>query len=485
MDEHRYRTEVLHLHEDETEDSVEERLFATAANLGLKIPDAELAASSAASINSASLGSTILSSHVTTSSLRASMASSSLSDVERSGAASVDQLASSFSNTTISEYVPSTYSWSPRPMSIASVDDRSGSIRVKDRPQATGSPTERKRHSLLGAIGKSLRKRRPASMMTLSSSSSPRAVVPNRQGPVDKFVVETRNEGSHLPQLSEVDQPPAAEAPVYDDAAMQRSLHNPELIKLLEKHKAERDRLVALRENLMELSKTRHREIISERKIQNERIERQREEQNAAILARMEERQLQMEMDMMDEFRRAKQNSETRIKYMQRYVDGATLPDSPTMGSQSSFSSGQSQPARHVTRQQWQQLEQELRDLDSMDRVHQARIKVLRERQERQLQNTTAKLERELQDLVNRNIDAIAELERQHLREQQAITQAFEAKKARLRRRWNLEEAILRKRLEERDGKPYGPLPEVSFDIDPIVERSRSMRQRSFLDDAS
>lgn len=279
MDEHRYRTEVLHLHEDETEDSVEERLFATAANLGLKIPDAELAASSAASINSASLGSTILSSHVTTSSLRASMASSSLSDVERSGAASVDQLASSFSNTTISEYVPSTYSWSPRPMSIASVDDRSGSIRVKDRPQATGSPTERKRHSLLGAIGKSLRKRRPASMMTLSSSSSPRAVVPNRQGPVDKFVVETRNEGSHLPQLSEVDQPPAAEAPVYDDAAMQRSLHNPELIKLLEKHKAERDRLVALRENLMELSKTRHREIISERKIQNERIERQREEQ--------------------------------------------------------------------------------------------------------------------------------------------------------------------------------------------------------------
>lgn len=116
-------------------------------------------------------------------------------------------------------------------------------------------------------------------MMTLSSSSSPRAVVPNRQGPVDKFVVETRNEGSHLPQLSEVDQPPAAEAPVYDDAAMQRSLHNPELIKLLEKHKAERDRLVALRENLMELSKTRHREIISERKIQNERIERQREEQ--------------------------------------------------------------------------------------------------------------------------------------------------------------------------------------------------------------
>lgn len=188
---------------------------------------------------------------------------------------------------------------------------------------------------------------------------------------------------------------------------------------------------------------------------------------------------------MMDEFRRAKQNSETRIKYMQRYVDGATTPESPTSGSQSSLGLNQAQPTRHVTRQQWQQLEQELRELDSMDRLHQARIKVLRERQERQLQSTTARLEKELQDLVNHNIDAIAELERQHMKEQQAIRQAFEAKKARLRRRWNLEEAILRKRLEERDGQPYGPLPEISFDIDPVVERSRSMRQRSFLDDAS
>lgn len=248
----------------------------TAANLGLKIPDVELAASSAASINSASLGSTVLSNHVT-SSLRASMASSSLSDAERSGSTSVDQLASSFSNTTISDHVPSTYSWSPRPMSISSFDDRSPSVRVKDRPQIAASPTERKRHSLLGAIGKSLRKRRPASMMTLSSN--PRVHAQNPQGGIDKYTVETKSEAAHLPQQSEVDKTVATEVPVYDDAAMQRSLNNPELIRLLEKHKAERDRLIALREDLLELSKTRHREVISERKIRNERIERQREEQ--------------------------------------------------------------------------------------------------------------------------------------------------------------------------------------------------------------
>ena len=114
-------------------------------------------------------------------------------------------------------------------------------------------------------------------MMTLSSN--PRVHAQNPQGGIDKYTVETKSEAAHLPQQSEVDKTVATEVPVYDDAAMQRSLNNPELIRLLEKHKAERDRLIALREDLLELSKTRHRKVISERKIRNERIERQREEQ--------------------------------------------------------------------------------------------------------------------------------------------------------------------------------------------------------------
>jgi hypothetical protein len=178
----------------------------------------------------------------------------------------------------------------------------------------------------------------------------------------------------------------------------------------------------------------------------------------------MEERQLTAEIDQTKEFDKAKRNSQTRIKHMEGYVNTSNPPQSP----QSPLSGSESRldlasPTRKVTRRQKEQLAQEYLDRDSMDRLHQARIKVLRDRQERQLQDTVAGLQKELEGLISKNEESVVELEREHQGEEQAVLQAFEVKKAKLRRRWNLEEAILRKKLEDRDGQPYGPLPTLSF----------------------
>lgn len=116
-----------------------------------------------------------------------------------------------------------------------------------------------------------------------------------------------------------------------------------------------------------------------------------------------------------------------------------------------------------------------------MDRLHEARIKVLRERQEQQLQDTSSRLERELDALISKNADAIVELERDHQRAEQEMLQVFDAKKNRLRRRWNIEEAILRKRLEDQSGLPYGPLPIVSFSA-PDDEDGHRGNEREFLE---
>lgn len=119
-----------------------------------------------------------------------------------------------------------------------------------------------------------------------------------------------------------------------------------------------------------------------------------------------------------------------------------------------------------------------------MDRLHKARIKVLRERQEQQLQETTSRLERELDALISKNAEAILELERDHQRAEQEMLQVFDAKKTRLRRRWNIEEAIIRKRLEDQTGLPYGPLPIVSFSApdDEEDEEGRHGNEREFLE---
>jgi hypothetical protein len=212
----------------------------------------------------------------------------------------------------------------------------------------------------------------------------------------------------------------------------------------------------------------------------------------------MEERQLSVEMDQMKEFEKTKRNSQTRIKYMEGYVSTSSPPQSPLLSARGSrpqsgyfeptsrrqslagySSDGGSQPQqRMVTRRQKEQLAQEYLDRDSMGRLHEARIKVLRERQEQQLQETTARLERELETLINKNAEAIVELERDHQRAEQEMLSVFDAKKNRLRRRWNIEEAILRTKLEHQHSVPYGPLPIISFSVPDDDEDGRNLLDR-------
>lgn len=170
-------------------------------------------------------------------------------------------------------------------------------------------------------------------------------------------------------------------------------------------------------------------------------------------------------MDQLKEFEREKMNSRIRIKHMEGYFNNSSPPPSPQGESKSK--PNVVHPVRKVTRQQKEQLAQEYHDRDSMDRLHEAKIKVLRDRQEMQFQEAVARMEKELEKLIDENAQDIAELVRKNQQEERSVLQAFDAKKAKLKRRWNLEEAILRRKLELQNGLPYGPLPSLSFtDLD-------------------
>lgn len=189
----------------------------------------------------------------------------------------------------------------------------------------------------------------------------------------------------------------------------------------------------------------------------------------------MEERQLAVEVEQQREFERAKLNSRTRIKHMEGYFQNSSPPPSPSFAatatapaiaqrSSESFSGSDSTPpTRRFTRQQKEQLEQQYHNHESMDALHEARIKVLRERQELRLQEAMARMDRELDDMCERNTKDVAALQAEHRDEESAVLQNLDAKKGELRHRWYLEEAILRRQLEVRDGRLYGPLPPVSF----------------------
>lgn len=114
-----------------------------------------------------------------------------------------------------------------------------------------------------------------------------------------------------------------------------------------------------------------------------------------------------------------------------------------------------------MTSQQKAQLAQAYRDHETMDQLHEARIKVLRERQELRLQEATARMARQLDELRAAHAADLAQLQRQHAADQSALQGALRTRARRLQRRWALEEAVLRKRLEARHGLVYAPLPPI------------------------
>lgn len=183
--------------------------------------------------------------------------------------------------------------------------------------------------------------------------------------------------------------------------------------------------------------------------------------QDAAHGARMEERQLAVEMEQEREFERAKVNSRTRIKYMEGYFSNSGSP--PPTQRPASFSGDTLPSGRKFTPQNKAQLEQEYHDHESMDQLHEAKIKVLRDRQEVKLQETIERMDKELEDLIHKHAEDFTELQKEHQQEETALQHTLDAKKMKLRHRWNLEEAILRAKLESKHDVPYGPLPPLTF----------------------
>lgn len=162
---------------------------------------------------------------------------------------------------------------------------------------------------------------------------------------------------------------------------------------------------------------------------------------------------------------------------MEGYFRNASPPPSPAGTrdrSSESFSSSTTDgaPTRRFTQQQREQLEQQYHDHEAMDSLHEARIKVLRDRQEKRLRGAVARMERELDQLIQQNITNLEDMQNEQRDKETALTNALDAKKTEMRHRWYLEEAILRRKLELESEKPYGPLPLLSFDGDSYTRDS-------------
>lgn len=319
-DESRYRKEVLRLDDEEaetTEDNIEAQLVAEASELGLKIPDIQIAASLAATINAGILDFTIpapapSSSSSSTAGLRQHNNRPSFThprafaDLVRSSVASVDQLASSLSETTVSDRdhsgsIPSIDSFSTRPTSISSCDVRIISPQAAaphERPSWAQSPqqiyspsstsasasalrlAERKRSSFISAIGRPFRKRRTPSAVNLPPNAHI-SLKKNESGGANTVIVETKpvkTVETERPEDAQIQGTLQVEVPVFDEAAVNRTMEDAQLKELFERHKAERSRFVQLRNELLDSLKEAHLAVVAERRLNNEKAEKAKKE---------------------------------------------------------------------------------------------------------------------------------------------------------------------------------------------------------------
>ncbi|KAJ5766791.1 uncharacterized protein N7511_004407 [Penicillium nucicola] len=503
FDEAQYRQDVLHLSSLEAEQARAQQLADQARQLGVKIPEMEATAPLSASIASGllELSSPVLSSGSSTD--RISVYDGSATPSHDSGSPStsaLDQVVSSLSEITIASdhFKPgstrSLASLSTRPTSLCSSEGRMGlaghryldsaegkSHRHSMLSVASADKKERRRSSIKSAIGRiHFRKKRTSPPLVMSPDS--RIAVPTNDKGVERVYTEptldsnTPDDGDIPPAIPRppkrtTEAPlPKLRIPLFNKEALQRSADDPELSELHKKHEIEKNRHLAFQETALNSLRRRHQDAVSEKRSENERTEEEKREKNIDDIVRLEERQLAVEIEQQREFDRAKMNSATRIKHMEGYFRNASPPPSPSITatttgrSSGSFSdSASTPPARQFTRQHMEQLEQQYHDHESMDQLHDARIKVLRDRQEVKLQETTARLEKDLNTMCKQHKQNITTLQQAQQTEEASLNRIMDSKKTSLCDRWQLEEAILRRTLELRNGQLYGPLPRISF----------------------
>ncbi|PYH47826.1 uncharacterized protein BP01DRAFT_198592 [Aspergillus saccharolyticus JOP 1030-1] len=476
IDESQYRQEVLQLPSEEAETAQEQRLIDEARQLGLNVPEVELVASLTASIASGMVD--LSSSSPIISSTRTSTDRNSAYDITSSHQTpSIDLLGSSLSEFTVSSEpmhngsARSIASLSTRPTSYSSCEGRL--IPGIDTNLAAGAPGNR--HSMISVIPSDKKERRKSTLKSamekihFRKKRSPSAVLlpPAAQLTIAKgskgleqvLVDSKSSESPEARSSGEGSGVLRIEIPTFDHESLQRSQNDEQLRQMRERQVAELNRHNMFQDAFTMRLRQTQQSIVADRLAANKSLEARKREKNINDAARMEERQLTIEMDQMREFERAKMNSRTRIKHMEGYFNNSSPPPSPG----GSVSGPETTPARKFTAQHKAQLAQEYHDHKSMDQLHEAKIKVLRDRQELRLQEAIARMDRELDEMIDKHALEFAHMQQTHQQEEMAILQAFEAKKARLTHRWNLEEAILRAKLRTQHGKVYGPLPPLSF----------------------
>jgi hypothetical protein len=178
-------------------------------------------------------------------------------------------------------------------------------------------------------------------------------------------------------------------------------------------------------------------------------LQKKMRERHVRTSTHLEDRQVVAEMELRASLKQAERSVQIRLRHMEAYCDGL---------GRNAYGNN---PARVVTERDLRQLGEQYDIRDDLERLHQSKINVMRDKQAKQMEQLTARQDEELEKLASKQSEELEGLEDSFAAEEDAFIKLFLDRGSRIRRRWEVMAEIERRRLEIEQGLTYAPMRPV------------------------
>ncbi|KAI9668315.1 MAG: hypothetical protein M1829_005519 [Trizodia sp. TS-e1964] len=213
---------------------------------------------------------------------------------------------------------------------------------------------------------------------------------------------------------------------------------NSELLRFLDFHRNEkRDLMDAHNNQKAEITQV-HQKEVAEIKAKF-----------ATFTDELEDRQVSAEMELRHTLKQESKACQTRIRHMEIYCNG--------LNSQGEV------PGRVVTERDLRQLGLQYNLRDEQQRLQSSRINVMRDKQNKQMEDYIAKHDEDVRRMRIRQVAIFVAFDMKCEGELRKFRARMHTRKERLVKRWELCQFILREKMAARDGHTYAPVPQPEW----------------------
>lgn len=234
-------------------------------------------------------------------------------------------------------------------------------------------------------------------------------------------------------------------------AAQQRTNDCVELQTLRQSQVEEQERFIGFERKMKWVMWTRHGQAKLDILDKYGELQTKMRERHAKTSAHLDDRQVAAEMELRATLKQAERSVAIRLRHMEAYCDGLGQSRGPSM-----------QP-RVVTERDLRELGQQYHLRDDLDRLHNAKINVMREKQAKQMEQLMERQEDEVERLRLKQDAELDALEAVFADEEAKFIEIFASRRERLRARWVATGDVERTRLSAAHGVEYGPLQVVEW----------------------